>query len=153
MTDKLDQQIIEEMKRFGIPVSGYMVRFMRNQYEANLTLRRIFEPVSDKTFVAGDKVELVRPFFGLAVGLIGTVKSVETNINPDGAWKEEWEVSADYLKGHPYLVEFDCTHIPLDAEEQHAMEEFCKRHGIDDVPTTRGRTQTNVSGHDIRKVE
>lgn len=157
MRDKLDEQIISEFKNFGIDLSDEDLQVVRARYEADLTMRRIFEPMPhnwESAFAVGDKIELVRPFFGIPVGVVGSIKAIETAYNDDGTSKEEWELSADFFKGRPYLVEFDCSHIPLDEQEKAAIKRLFEQCDIqEELPTNRGRVQTNVAPQDIRKVE
>lgn len=156
MRDKLDEQIATEFKKLGIDLSDEDLQVVRARYEADLTMRRIFEPMPhnwETAFAVGDKIELNRPFFGIPVGVVGVIKEIETAYNADGSSKEEWELSADFFKGRPYLVEFDCTHIPLDEQEKAAIKRLFEQCSIqEEIPNTRGRVQTNIAPHDIRKV-
>jgi len=155
MRDKLDQEIAEELEMWGLAPTDSNIHMVRHQYESQLVLKRMFEPMSDgcTPFKVDETVELVRPFFGLPVGALGIVKDVETALRADGSPKEEWELSPDFFKGRIYLIEFDCTHMPLDTEEYAAIKLMCERMGITDIPTTRGRMQTRVAPHDIQQVQ
>jgi hypothetical protein len=156
MRDKLDEQLLTAFKKLGIEPTDELLQAARSDYEASLVMQRILEPMPDdwrSEFAVGDKVELVRPFFGIPVGVTGEVKEIETGFNADGSWKEEWDMSADFFKGRVFTVEFDCTHIPLDPQEYEAIKKLCDSAGIPDIPTHKGRVQTCVAPQDIRKVE
>jgi hypothetical protein len=156
MRDKLDEQLLTEFKKLGIELSDEDLQVVRSNYEASLVLQCIFELMPDdwrSEFEVGDKVELVRPFFGIPVGVTGEVKEIETGFNADGSWKEEWDLSSDFFKGRVFTVEFDCTHIPLDPQEYEAVKKLCDSAGITDIPTHKGRVQTCVAPQDIQKVQ
>jgi len=157
MPDKLDDQIREELEKYNFPTDDQMVARIRKQYEAKLLVQRIFEPIPanwESAFSVGDSVELVRPFFGLPVGAIGKIESIETAYHEDGTSKEEWELSSDFFKGRPYCVRFDLEpfSIPFEPKVYEAIREHCEKEGIEEIPTHYVSMSTNAGPHDIRKI-